>query len=111
MDFGIRFDYDVRDLPLGGIMLTQDGNVYQRIASGNYRGLFRDLRRDDAHGIDFSRYTRKVHRIMTRLDGRELAFLVGWYAGRYFEAQAREKSDCGLRTCDCEPENNSALGC
>jgi hypothetical protein len=89
MDFSIKFDQDINSVPDGGVILTQDGSVYQRIKGGPYRGLFRDLRRDETHGVDFGRYTKKVHRIMTPLENIELAFLGGWYAGRLFEMQGQ----------------------
>lgn len=85
MDFSIKFDQDISSVPLNGVIMTQRGTVYQRIADGHWRGLFRDVRRDDTHAVSLDRYTEKVHRIMTPLEGAELAFLAGWYSGRLYE--------------------------
>lgn len=91
MNFDIRFDFPLDKIPLGGVFMTEDGDVYQRIDHGGWRGLYFNLRRADNHATNFLIKSHMVHRIMTPLTGVELVWLAGWYAGRYHEMKRAQQ--------------------
>lgn len=91
MTFDIIFDKTIADIPIGGVfLLERDGDVYERISdSSGWYGLYRNLRKGYLHATDFPDKTLKVHRIYHGVEGMELHFLAGWYAGRYYEMKQR----------------------